>query len=108
MVRLFELEHIRIRTYHPESNGLVERFHRSTREAPGEAELKNLARVRELIGRWVAHYNEERLHAALYYLPPVESFKGAPEASITERTVKLAQARKRRERINRVRLQATA
>lgn len=108
MVRLFELEHIRIRTYHPESNGLVERFHRSTREALGEAELENLARARELIGRWVAHYNEERLHAALHYLPPVEYYQGAPEARIAERKAKLTRARKRRERINRERLQAAA
>ena len=36
LVRRFALEHIRIRTYHPESNGLVERFHRSTRETLGD------------------------------------------------------------------------
>jgi len=36
IVRRFALEHIRIRTYHPESNGLVERFHRSTRETLGD------------------------------------------------------------------------
>jgi transposase InsO family protein len=50
------LEHIRIRTYHPESNGLVERFHRSTREALEDQSLGNLARARAIIG--------ERLKAA--------------------------------------------
>lgn len=108
MVRLFELDHIRIRTYHPESNGLLERFHRSTREALSEAELGNLGRARELIGRWVAHYNEERLHAALHYLPPAEYYRGEPEARIEERNQKLERARRRRERINRARLQAAA
>jgi putative transposase len=72
LVRDFELEHIRIQTYHPESNGKVERFHRSTREALDEVELGNLGRAREIIGRWVDFYNKRRLHAALQYLPPVE------------------------------------
>ena len=60
LVRDFELEHIRIRTYHPESNGKLERFHRSTRDELSEVELKNLGKAREIIGRWVAFYNERR------------------------------------------------
>ena len=50
LVRRFAFAHIRIRTYHPESNGVIERFHRSTREALGEAELRNLGQAREWIG----------------------------------------------------------
>jgi putative transposase len=101
LVRLFELEHIRIRTYHPESNGTIERFHRSTREALGEEELKNLGTARELIGRWVEHYNSERLHAGLQYLPPAEYFRGDPEACLRERREKLERGRKHRELRNR-------
>lgn len=110
LVRVFELEHIRIRTYHPESNGLLERFHRSTREALSEEELHNLSRARILLGLWVRHYNEKRLHAALHYLPPAEYYEedGDPEARLAERREKLERARARRERINRERLQAAA
>lgn len=46
LVRRFAVEHIRIRTSHPESNGLIERFHRSTREALAEDDLRTLARGR--------------------------------------------------------------
>lgn len=108
LVRDFELEHIRIRTYHPESNGKLERFHRSTREALDEAELRNLGRAREIIGRWVAYYNGRRLHASLQYLPPIEYWAGNPDARIQERREKLERARKRREMVNRARLQAAA
>lgn len=108
LVRDFELEHIRIRTYHPESNGKLERFHRSTREALNEVELKNLGRAREIIGRWVEFYNTRRLHAALRYLPPAEYWAGDPEERINERKEKLERARKRRENVNRARLQAAA
>lgn len=108
LVRQFDLQHIRIRTYHPESNGTLERFHRSTREALAEQDLRNLARARALIADWVRHYNEERLHAALGYLPPAEYHRGDPELRISERRQKLERARAQREAVNRQRLQAAA
>ena len=105
LVRHFELEHIRIRTYHPESNGVLERFHRSTREEIAEEDLVNLAQAREIIARWVKHYNEERLHAGLDYLQPVEYYRGDPEVRRNERKAKLTRARDERKRINQERLE---
>jgi transposase InsO family protein len=106
LVRLFALEHIRIRTYHPQSNGVVERFHRTTREAVGDPGVRNLSQARAIIARWVAHYNPERLHAALGYLPPGEYYQGNPAARHAERQVKLVAARPRRRAANPERLQA--
>lgn len=106
LVREFALEHIRIRTYHPESNGKVERFHRSTREALSAAELGNLGRARAIIDRWVAFYNGRRLHASLKYLPPAEYWTGDPERRLGERREKLARAKRQRKEINHARLQA--
>lgn len=108
LVHDFDLEHIRIRTYHPESNGKVERFHRSTREALDEKELSNLGKAREIIGRWVEFYNGSRLHAGLNYLSPAEYWDGDPQARLQERREKLERARERRENINRQRLQEAA
>ncbi len=107
-MRQFELHHIRIRTYHPESNGAIERFHRSTREALADEDLRNLARARERIARWVRHYNEDRLHASLQYLPPAEYYRGRPEHRVAERRTKLERARRIREGINRERLEKAA
>lgn len=108
LVRLFEIEHIRIRTYHPESNGIIERFHRSTREELADEDLRTLGRARELIARWVEHYNEERLHAGIDYLPPAEYYRGDPPSRLQERRSKLAQGRARREQLNRERLRQAA
>jgi transposase InsO family protein len=108
LVRTFDLEHIRIRPYHLESNGKLERFHRTTRDALDAVELQNLGRARELIGRWVTHYNTERLHAGLNYLPPVEYYAGDPEARLTERRQKLAAARQQRRTRNEERQPAAA
>jgi putative transposase len=108
LVKDFQLEHIRIRTYHPESNGKLGRFHRSTRDELGEVELGNLSRAREIIGRWVHYYNSRRLHASLNYLPPAEYWAGEPRKRMEERKRKLEEGRARREAINRQRLQAAA
>ena len=100
-MRDFELAHILIRTYHPESNGKVERFHQSPRDGLGEPELTNLGRARELICRWVSHYNLKRLHAALDNLPPEEYWEGDPEAQQKKPRDKLERGCNRRELINR-------
>ena len=107
-MRRFAVEHIRIRAYHPESNGLVERFHRSTREALGEEALRTAARARALVGEWVRHYNEARLHAGLGYLTPAEYYRGDPAARRRERREKLERGRAERRRRNRERLSAAA
>jgi putative transposase len=108
LVRRFAVEHIRIRAYHPESNGLVERFHRSTREALGDEALRTAARARALVGEWVRAYNETRLHAGLGYLPPAEYYRGDPAARRRERHAKLERGRAERRRQNRARLTAAA
>jgi putative transposase len=108
LVRRFALDHIRIRTYHPESNGLVERFHRSTREALTDATIDNLAHARTIIAEWVRHYNEERLHAGLGYLTPAEFYRGNPAARVAERRLKLKSTRHERQRINNKRLTRAA
>jgi transposase InsO family protein len=108
LVKRFELEHIRIRTYHPESNGTLERFHRSTREALAADDLNNLGKARELIGRWVEHYNNNRLHAGLGYLPPAEYYRGDPDRRFAERREKLEQGRRERERRRKEPIKAAA
>jgi len=108
LVRRFAVEHIRIRAYHPESNGLVERFHRSTREALGDEGLRTFARAQTLVAEWVRHYNEVRLHAGLGYLPPAEYYRGDPAARRRERQAKLERGRAERRRRNRERADAAA
>lgn len=100
LVKRLLLEHIHIRRQHPESNGRLERFHRSTREALSEVETEDYYAAREAIRQWVEYYNQERLHAGIQYLRPVDYFAGNPEARLSERGAKLDSGRAHRRRQN--------
>jgi transposase InsO family protein len=102
VIRHFELEEIPIRVRHPESNGRIERYHRSVREeAFGDRELEDLYQARDLLRQWVSYYNQERLHSALNYLRPVDYYEGDPEALLAERKRKMTEAATRRKEVNR-------
>ena len=102
VIRHFELEEIPIRVRHPESNGRIERYHRSVREeAFGDRELEDLYQARDLLRQWVSYYNQERLHSALNYLRPVDYYEGDPEALLAEPKRKMTEAATRRKEVNR-------
>lgn len=97
----FELEEIPTMVRHPESNGRIERYHRSVREeAFGDTKADNFYQARELLAEWVRYYSEERLHSALKYLRPVDYYWGNPEALLAERKRKLREAAARRREVN--------
>lgn len=101
LLKRFQLHQIKTRLHHPESNGIIERFHRSLREELSEKDLLNLGQAREIIGQWVDYYNQKRLHGGIKYLRPIDYYFDNPDKLIAARNEKLAQARKRRITINR-------
>ena len=101
LIKRFTLEEIRIRVYHPESNGKIERFHGLLRqEGLSDQQLKHQLHAQEIIGRWVDHYNQERLHASLNYLTPQDWLLQRQQTRLAERKRKLAAAQKHRSQEN--------
>jgi putative transposase len=94
------LGHHRIKPHCPEENGVIERSFRTLREALEGEELTNLLEAERVLARLVRWYNEERLHSALGYLPPVVVYRGDPAGRREERRRKLVQARHRRREKN--------
>ena len=94
------LNHQRIKPHCPEENGVVERSNRTIREHLDGEDLKNLVQAQGVLGRIIRRYNEERLHSALGYLPPIEYYRGDPKSKHEARRKKLAQARHRRRERN--------
>lgn len=101
LIKEFSLKDIKIKVRHPESNGAIERFHRSLREeALGDETLKDKYDAIDTIATWVEHYNHERLHAGLGYLRPVDYLEGNAETLLAERKTKLEQAAQQRREQN--------
>lgn len=94
----FDLVDIATKVRHPESNGRIERYHRSIREEGlTDRDLVNFNQAHDVVNDWVSTYNNERLHAALNYLRPVDYYQGNHEALLAERKRKLSEATKRRQ-----------
>jgi putative transposase len=83
---------IRTRVAHPESNGVLERLHRTHREEGLLDDLTAYAHGVNAMTRWHDYYNNRRPHSALRYLRPVDYYRGDPEARLAERRQKLEHA----------------
>jgi putative transposase len=84
---------IRTRVAHPQSNGRIERLHRTHREEGlAESELSEYAVALETLGTWQQYYNYRRPHSALHYLRPIDYYRGDPQARQQERAQKLQRA----------------
>lgn len=81
------------RVAHPQSNGRLERPHRTHREEGlTEDDLVNYYRAVDAMVRWSHYYNYERPHSALKHLSPVDHYRGDPAARLAKRERRLAQA----------------
>ena len=109
VIKRHTLTEIKTRTRHPESNGLIERYHRSFREEGiGDCTPSDYYKACDLIESWVDYYNNKRLHSGIMYLRPVDYYRGEPEKLVKERLSKLRNARHRRREINRERFEKAA
>jgi len=97
-IRVSGMTHVRTSPYYPQSNGKIERFHGSLkRECIRPRTPVSIDDARRLVGEFVGHYNNVRLHSAIGYVAPAAILEGRAEAIHTQRQRKLQQARLRRE-----------
>jgi transposase InsO family protein len=90
LVSLLEMEQTFTSPAHPQSNGKLERFHRTFKsEHVRQAAYLNREDAIERMRRWIRYYNGERLHAALFYLSPDDVFAGRMGIRLAERREKL-------------------
>jgi len=96
-IRLTGLTHVRTSPYYPQSNGKIERWHKSLKhECIRPACPATLDEARRRVAAFVEHYNHVRLHSALRYITPADRLNGLGQVIWDERDRKLEQARERR------------
>jgi transposase InsO family protein len=90
LTKLLEIEHTFTSPAHPQSNGKLERFHRTIKsEHVRVSAYFSYEDAKISMGRWIEYYNEKRLHSALCYLPPEDVFQGLKEVRLLERKEKI-------------------
>ncbi len=97
-IRISGMTHVRTSPYYPQSNGKLERWHKSLKSEcirPGVPLTPEDAR--RLIERYVVHYNTVRLHSAIGFVTPADMLAGRREQIHAARDRKLEQAREQRQ-----------
>jgi putative transposase len=85
-IRISGMTHVRTSPYYPQSNGKIERWHKSLKGEcirPGTPLTKEDAR--ELIQEYVDHYNTVRLHSAVGFVTPADMLAGRQAEILTAR-----------------------
>ncbi len=96
-IRLCGMTHVRTSPYYPQSNGKIERWHRSLKaECIRPGTPLSLEDARRLVESYVRHYNEVRLHGAIGYVSPAAKLAGREPEIFAERDRRLEAARARR------------
>lgn len=97
-IRIAGMTHVRTAPYYPQSNGKIERYHRTIKSDCLRAKpLESVEEARLAVADFVHHYNEVRLHSAIGYVTPATKLKGDEQHVFVERDRKLDEARQLRQ-----------
>jgi transposase InsO family protein len=96
-IRLSGMTHVRTSPFYPQSNGKLERFHKTLKgECIRPKTPLSLDEARRLVAEYIEHYNTVRLHSAIGYIAPADKLNGRDKEIFKERDQKLEAAREQR------------
>jgi len=92
-----DLTHVTTSVNYPQSNGKLERFHKSIKsECIRKTYPSSLEEAKDTIESYIDYYNTERLHSAINYVTPEDRLNGKESEILLERDRKLEQRREER------------
>lgn len=96
-IRETGMTHVRTSPYYPQSNGKIEAWHKTLKKTTLRPQApESVEKARELVARFVEHYNHVRLHSAIGYITPTDKLAGREDDIWKERDRKLEEAREAR------------
>ena len=96
-IRIAGMTHVKTSPYYPQSNGKIERWHKTLKGDCIRVKVPlSLDDARRIVTDYVGHYNNTRLHSAIGYITPADQLAGRAKEISDARDRKLAEARERR------------
>ena len=96
-IRISGMTHVRTSPFYPQSNGKIERWHKSLKsECIRPRTPLSLEDAWRLVESYVEHYNDVRLNSATGYITPNDMLAGRQWEIYAERDRKLQSAREQR------------
>jgi len=93
-IRLTGMTHVRTSPYYPQSNGKLERYHKTIKsDAIRPGAPRTLDEARTIVAKFVEAYNTVRLHSAIGYITPADFLAGRGNEIWAARDRKLEHAR---------------
>ncbi len=96
-IRIAGMTHVKTSPYYPQSNGKIERYHRTIKsDCIRERHIESVEDARRIVANYVRYYNEVRLHSAIGYVTPQTKLLGKEREVFADRDKKLEVAREQR------------
>jgi len=96
-IRLSGMSHVRTSPYYPQSNGKIERWHKTIKQdCIRPSILLSKEDASRTIEKFIEYYNHQRLHSSIGYVTPADRLKGNHTEIYKQRDEKLKAARETR------------
>jgi putative transposase len=96
-IRISSMTHVKTSPYYPQSNGKIERWHKSLKvECIRPMTPLSLEDAKRVVGEYVDHYNKVRLHSSIRDITPADKLAGKEREIFESRDRKLEAARETR------------
>lgn len=93
-IRVWQTTHVFTSPHYPQSNGKLERYHRTLKEQAIRPKTPlTLEDAKRIVADFIEHYNTTRLHSAIGYIAPADRIAGRHTDIFQTRDKKLETAR---------------
>jgi putative transposase len=100
-LRLMGIRHIVAAPYHPQTNGKIERYHRTLKSRVKLLVYDMPSALEQAVAAFVDYYNQRRYHEAIGNVTPADVYYGRRDAILTQRTEVKQRTRQLRQQYHR-------